>query len=301
MLKKFLYRIMPLLFIIILIVFVMNGFSLESIIREFYHPRMIELKIDSDSLKKVQKVNIYLPPNYKKDHKYPVLYLLHGKDGNEQSWFNGILGINAAKIDQTADRLIKEEKIPPLIIVSPMIDNSYGINSSAITKKIDDHDIGLYEDYIMKELIPYIDSKYSTIKDKYGRYIGGISMGGFAALHLAFIHTDFFCKVGGHSAAIRADENAGSGIGWLFNNGNRREQIDPLYLADNLDKKDIFVYLDHGTIDHDWLVEGMKSLYTKLKGKHIDVQYVTAQGGHDYKYWSSQTERYLLFYTDKRE
>ncbi|WP_233711192.1 alpha/beta hydrolase [Lederbergia citrisecunda] len=300
MIKKYLYRIVPPLLFLFFIVLVMNGFSLESIVREFYHPQIIESKIDSDFLRKVQKVNIYLPPKYNKDHKYPVLYLLHGKDSNEQSWFNGFLGINAAKIDQTADRLIKEQKINPLIIVSPMIDNSYGINTSTITKKIDDHDEGLYKDYIIKELIPYIDSEYCTIQDKSGRFIGGISMGGFAALHLAFVHNDHFSKVGGHSAAIRTDEKAGSGINWLFSNGNSREQIDPLYLSESLEKEDISVYLDHGTMDHDWLVEGNKALYMKLKERQIDVQYVTNLGGHDYKYWSSNTERYLLFYAGKR-
>ncbi|KIL34445.1 hypothetical protein SD71_20405 [Cohnella kolymensis] len=262
---------------------------------------MIETEIYSNSLMKNQNVNIYLPHGYNEAQKYPVLYLLHGKDGNENSWFNGFFGISAAHIDRTADRLIKEQKIKPMIIVSPMIDNSYGVNTSSTNKKVGDHNEGLYEDFIVKELIPYVDSNYSTIQSRDGRYVGGLSMGGFSALYLAFAHPDLFSKVGGHSAALRLDVNAGSGIGWLFQNGRDRENIDPVYLADHVVNNGLSVYLDHGDMDHSWLIEGNKTLFTMLTANKMNVQYVIQPGGHDYKYWSRQIAQYLMFYSDPME
>ena len=36
-----------------------------------------------------RKMNIYTPPGYTKDNKYPVLYLLHGIGGDENEWPRG--------------------------------------------------------------------------------------------------------------------------------------------------------------------------------------------------------------------
>jgi enterochelin esterase-like enzyme len=296
MYKKVSKGIISVVGVLLLIVLLMNGFNFSAIINQFYHPWIVVTEIHSESLKKNQNVSIYLPPGYEKGETYPVLYLLHGKDGNEKSWFNGFFGISAAHIDKTADHLIKEQKIKPMIIVSPMIDNSYGVNTSTKSTKVGDHNEGLYEDFIVKELIPYVDSHFSTIQNKSGRYIGGLSMGGFSALYLAFSHPDLFSKVGGHSAALRLDVNTGSGIGWLFANGRSRDDIDPLYLAEQAGNDGISVYLDHGDMDHAWLVEGNKVLYSKLQSKNMKVQYVSKSGGHDYTYWSSQTAPYLMFY-----
>ena len=60
----------------------------------------------------------------------------------------------------------------------------------------------MYEDYFIKEVIPLIDKEFNTIKTKEGRYVGGISAGGYAALHNSFRHQDLFSKVGGHMPAI---------------------------------------------------------------------------------------------------
>ncbi len=105
------------------------------------------------------------------------------------------MGVNAM-----ATALIAEGKIRPLMIVSPEIDNGYGINTSLTTQSVSGYSRGMYEDYVMKDLIPYVDHHYSTIANKSGRYVGGLSMGGFAALHDSFLHPDVFSKVGVMSA-----------------------------------------------------------------------------------------------------
>jgi len=64
---------------------------------------------------------------------------------------NGFYGINGIKTDRVADELIQKGEITPLVIVSPEIDNSYGINSSETTMSKEGYDLGMYEDYILKE------------------------------------------------------------------------------------------------------------------------------------------------------
>ncbi|MCY9666495.1 esterase family protein [Paenibacillus alginolyticus] len=293
---RFRYKFFTLPALIVVIILVINGFSFKSIAQELYSPRIIDLSIYSDSLQKDQTVEVYLPPGYSNEKTYPVLYLLHGKDGNMKSWFNGFFGISGAKINQTADRLIKKQSIKPMIIVSPQIDNSYGVNTSMQARHFKDHDEGMYEDFLTKELVPYIESQFHTERNREGRFIGGISMGGFAALHAAISHPDLFSKAGGHSAALRLQPGDGSGIDWLFN-GRNRDQLDPLYQVDHMVSTNISVFLDHGDHDHSWLSEGNEIMFQRLTQKKVKVTYTIGKGGHDYRYWSSQTETYLKFYS----
>ena len=94
-------------------------------------------------------------------------------------------------------------KISPLIIVCPRIENSRGINSSPTCKEILSPgdsgimiNVGRYEDYFIKEVIPFIDQTFYTIPTKNGRYLGGISAGGYAALHNSCLLYTSISKIG---------------------------------------------------------------------------------------------------------
>ena len=119
--------------------------------------RFTKISLSSKALKKDMKVNIYLPKGYSEKNKYPVLYLIHGYTGNEDTWFPGF------QVEKKADAMIDKKEIKPLIIVAPQIDNSYGINSSNSQLPISAFNSGMYEDYLYKELVPYIETTYSTI------------------------------------------------------------------------------------------------------------------------------------------
>jgi len=156
--------------------------------------RIEELAIYSKSLNKPMPVVIYLPSGYDDEESLPVLYFLHGRSGDENF-------IKNIELDKVADRLIENEDIKPMIIVCPRIENSRGINSSPICKDVKDPygrtiNIGMYEDYFMTDIIPYIDKNFKTVKNRLGRFIGGVSAGGYAALHNALRHPDLFSKVG---------------------------------------------------------------------------------------------------------
>lgn len=160
-------------------------------------------KIDYKSkiLKRCLPINVYLPQGYSESRKYPVLYLLHGYNGNENDWLQKI------GLGEKIRRMTEEGQIIPCIVVAPKIDNSYGMNTSKKTTIIGEYPnqlyhLGMYEDYICSEVVGYIDKNYSTIASREGRFIGGSSMGGLASLHIAFRHKDLFSKVGGHMSAL---------------------------------------------------------------------------------------------------
>ncbi|MNZ76910.1 Endo-1,4-beta-xylanase Z precursor [compost metagenome] len=257
--------------------------------------QVITDRLYSERLDFELEMSVYLPPEYSRNTRYPVLYLLYGYGGQHDSWFTYL------NIHQVADRLIDKGKIDPLIIVSPDYGNSFGVNSmEGEGRDPGGVDIGPYEDYLIKELIPYIDRQYSTVKVRAGRYVGGASMGGYAALYLGFNHPELFSKIGAHSAALwdysETDQFSGQ-RDWLYASESLRKVRDPFKLAESRQLNNLKVYLDSGT--EDGLAEKDYLLYELLQSKGIDSRWAPYSGGHDVAYWSSQLENYLFFYNEE--
>ncbi|MFD1908179.1 alpha/beta hydrolase [Paenibacillus rhizoplanae] len=126
------------------------------------------------------RLSVYLPTGYNASQRYPVLYFIHGYGSRETDMWGGL------ELQKNADRLIEAGQIEPLIIVSPQMDNSYGLN--AVANPGDPASLGSerYEDYLVKDVVEYTDTHFNTLAERGSRYIGGISMGGFISLHSAF-------------------------------------------------------------------------------------------------------------------
>ncbi|MCB2361644.1 alpha/beta hydrolase [Clostridium estertheticum] len=261
---------------------------------------MIKSKVEkvnfySDVLDKEMSMSVYLPELYNNSTPLPVLYFLHGRSGNENIMFE-------MDINTKADRMIKDGEIKPLIIVCPRIENSRGVNSSLICKEapnpLDNNriiNLGMYEDYFIKEIVPLTDKTFNTIKDRNGRYIGGASAGGYAALHNTFRHQHMFSKVGGHMPALelKLEEEDKP----YFKDMGVWEKYDPIYIArKNNISFDIDVYLDAGDKDEGRFYEGCSTLHKILKEKGINSQNHVFLGNHSAEYIQSNIEKYLKFY-----
>lgn len=131
--------------------------------------------------------NIYLPDGYGDSGlRYPVLYLLHGNLGTEQSW------VGPGRIQQTADELIEAGKIHAQIIVIPADPKFWwadGPEEKALTAFVND-------------LIPHIDSSYRTLAARDGRSIAGYSAGGFGTTNIALQYPELFAAAAPLSPAV---------------------------------------------------------------------------------------------------
>jgi enterochelin esterase-like enzyme len=133
---------------------------------------------------------IYLPTGYHSDGPHlPVMYLLHGNNGEPTDW------ITQGHLQSTVDGLIERHEIPPVVIVMPQGGTDWYVDRK---EKI--------ETAFFDNLIPEIETHYAVEKERGGRAIGGVSMGGFGALHYAMTRPDHFCGVLLLSPAIYADE-----------------------------------------------------------------------------------------------
>jgi len=137
-----------------------------------------------------RNLTIYLPPGYDEDptQHYPVVYLLHGYGANNLLWTGRGYLREKVNIKYIADSLIHLGKIRPLIIVAPDARNKYG-GSFYTNSKV----TGNWEDFIVTELVEYIDKTYRTIAQNSGRGIAGHSMGGYGTIMLAMKYPDIYC------------------------------------------------------------------------------------------------------------
>ncbi|MFR8870210.1 alpha/beta hydrolase [Paraclostridium sordellii] len=252
------------------------------------------LNFNSNILGKEMKVFVYLPEGYDNLTPLSVLYFLHGRSGNENIMFE-------LDIKSKADKMIRNREINPMIIVCPRMENSRGLNSSLICKEVinikDNRviNLGMYEDYFMKEIIPLIDKSFNTINDRKQRFIGGASAGGYIALHNAFRHQNIFSKVGGHMPALELKLEDEDKI--YYNDLAVWDKYDPIYIAKNNDiLNDMDIYLDAGDRDEGRFYEGCLELHELLKEKGINSQNHIFYGNHSAKYIESNLEKYLKFY-----
>jgi enterochelin esterase-like enzyme len=149
---------------------------------------------ESKSVGATRKMNVYTPPGYSKDQKYPVLYLLHGIGGDETEW------PRYAKPDVMLDNLIADGKAAPMIVVMPngraqKNDRAEGnVMASAPA-------FAAFEQDLLKDVIPTIESRYSVAADLEHRALAGLSMGGGQSLNFGLTHLDTFAWIGAFSAA----------------------------------------------------------------------------------------------------
>ncbi|MBR1823314.1 MAG: glycoside hydrolase family 11 protein [Ruminococcus sp.] len=135
--------------------------------------------------------NVILPPNYSASKKYPVMYVLHGIGGDENSMINGM------GVQELLTGLISGGQAEEMIIVCPAQYTSkkpasgFGINQEVCEA----YDNFLYD--ISDSLIDFIESKYSVKTGRENRAITGFSMGGREAIYCGLMRPDLFGYVGG--------------------------------------------------------------------------------------------------------
>lgn len=158
------------------------------------HGKLEMVEYESKSVGTTRKMNVYTPPGYSTDKKYPVLYLLHGIGGDETEWQR------FATPDMMLDNLIADQKAVPMIVVMPngraqKNDRAEG-NVFAAAPAFEK-----FEDDLLNDVIPTIEARYSVATDRAHRALAGLSMGGGQSLNFGLKHLDKFAWIGGFSSA----------------------------------------------------------------------------------------------------
>ena len=258
---------------------------------------------ESQALQKTKYYSIYLPPGYYTSNRsYPTVYLLHGagEDGLAWIWNRGIV--------ETLDILISESKIVPMIVVMPDAGHGNKPCSDNTHFYVNRYDgTANYEDYIVNDLVSYIDATYRTIPDRLHRASAGNSMGGYGALSLAMKHIDKFSVVAVNDPAlikgippkVMMETFLGESSGWAFGKPFNEEywiENSPFTFvntAKNLEKLDI--YFDVGDDDRFGLYEGAAYLHIDLVKVGIKHEFRIYDGDHGWEYEREHIKDALIF------
>ena len=220
------------------------------------------VEYDSTTVGIKRKVSIYTPPGYTKDKKYPVFYLLHGIGGDENEWPRG--GVPSVILDN----LTADKKLVPMIVVMPN-----GRASKELTARSpfaqQSPAFAAFEDDLLKDLIPFVETRYSVKADRESRALAGLSMGGGQSLNFGLGNLDTFAWVGGFSSAP-----------------NTRRPAELIKDHAEAAKKLKLLYVACG--DKDGLMRISEGVHKMLDEKKVPHEYRVIPGGaHDFKVWKS--------------
>jgi enterochelin esterase family protein len=211
-----------------------SGIEIPAHDREFYAlkdvPRGLvsEVSYYSKLTQSFRRCFVYTPPGYETstDKRYPVLYLQHGSFEDETGW------PSQGKANLILDNLISSKKATPMIIV---MDNGYAYkpqeNAGGNARPI-----LVFEEVMMNEVIPMIDTKFRTLTDRKNRAIAGLSMGANQTMRIIMNNLDKFSSYGGFSGTSNYPSSneidPTTFLDGKFSDGKKiNEQIDVLWLG----------------------------------------------------------------------
>ncbi len=215
------------------------------------HGKLEMISYDSKSVGTTRKMQVYTPPGYSTEKRYPVLYLLHGIGGDETEWQR------FAHPNFLLDNLLAEGKVVPMIVVMPngraqKNDRAEGNGRRSAPA------FAAFEQDLLKDVIPAVEARYSVQPDREHRALAGLSMGGGQALNFGLAHLDTFAWVGGFSSAPNTKPPAQL----LPDPSAAKDKLKLLWIA--CGKRDgllrvsqgVHAYLKEKDIPHVWHVDG---------------------------------------------
>ena len=253
--------------------------------RTYYNPRgsLEEIFYKTEDGPGYRRAMVYLPEGYYDDDiSYPVLYLLHGANGNEVSW------IKKGMILRETDRLVMRGEMQKAIVVFPNMnqyDNEKDFGKSRqknILESFFEPD-GSTEYALGEILVPLIDSTYRTIPQKDMRAIAGLSMGGMQAIHISASFPDMFGHVGMFSPFVTPFVQKGEHSDFYkgIRQKLKRQFEDPPELY--------------------WIMTGRQDFFRPhtdgfsqyLKEKGYRHRYDVSKGGHEWYNWVEYCDRFM--------
>lgn len=212
---------------------------------------------------------VYTPPGYDPNSgiRYPVIYLIHGDPGRPSDWFV------AGDASRTMDVLLAHSLVRPMILVSLDVNGGRGSKDTGCLNW-DGHRGPQVESWIYQDVIPFIDSTYSTVADRSGRAIAGMSSGGFCALDQGLRHNDTW-------SVLLSFEGFGSpgqaGLKAFSGDQARVNAVSPeVYLPGMTFRSPIAAYLDVGSEVGE--VDQVRSLAQALADHGQTVMFRVNQG-----------------------
>jgi enterochelin esterase-like enzyme len=204
---------------------------------------------------------VYKPPGYDKNRsrRYPILYLLHGSNDTPAGW------TMVGRAHFIMDNLLAEKKAQEMIIVMPF---GHAVPFDA-PREQQQNNAKLFEEYLMRDLMPLVESEFRVARGRENRAIVGLSMGGGQSLQIGLGDLEAFSAVGAFSSAIPRDfENRFASL--LKNPNETNRKLNLLWI---------------GCGKQDGAFGGSQNLSDVLNRHQIKHTFRATEGRHTYTVW----------------
>ena len=213
----------------------------------------------SKSTGTTRRAFIYTPPNYDRSNaRHPVLYLLHGADGDETAW------TQFGRANLILDNLIADKKAAPMIVVMPFA-YAYPWHAGATGEK----QRADFEKDLLTDLIPFVQSQYRAATDRESRALAGLSMGGSLTLAIGPRNLGTFSRI--------AVFSSGGG------QNPEKTLADVAANAKQVNSQLRLFWMGMGTEDAGFASANRTSAFLKTAG--ITHTYKTTPGAHTWIVW----------------
>lgn len=248
------------------------------IVKDVPHGTISKVWYESPTLNLIRRMYVYTPAAYNTgSEKYPVLYLLHGAGGDEDAW------TTLGRVCQIMDNLISQGKAKPMIVVMP---NGNANQTAAPGEELpfvaQDNDApntkpaGRFEESLVKDVLPYIESHFRVIAGKENRSIAGLSMGGSQTMAIANNNPGMFNYIGVFSMGI-----INFGLQTADADLIEKERNNKIEVLKNSGYK--LYWIGAGT--DDFLYQSVQTLRTTLDNHSFKYTYHESTGGHSWVNW----------------
>lgn len=240
------------------------------------HGTLAKVWYPSPTLGMDRLMYVYTPPGYNtSNERYPVLYLLHGGGGDEDAW------TTLGRAPHIMDNLIAAGKAKPMIVVmtngnpgqaaarvaAPRIESEAPQNPGAMGQ-------GKFEESLVKDVIPFIESNYRVIASKDSRAVSGLSMGGMQTMNLANTYPSTFSWYGVMSMGL-VDRTR---FGGNEDPATRKKNLE------NLRASGVKLYwIACGKTD--FLYQSALDLVKYFDDNNFKYKYYESEGGHTWPEW----------------
>jgi S-formylglutathione hydrolase FrmB len=237
--------------------------------------RLQECTFHSAALARDMRYMVLLPDGYEESHRrFPVLYLLHGWNGNHTNWC-------------TLTNLVGYSDGYSFIIVMPDGQNSWYVNSATMSSD-------RFYDYITSDVISIIDGQYRTIASPHRRAVAGLSMGGYGALLAALKQPEMFAVVGSISGALDGPNGVENVVPDLRESTEQaygqpgspaRLENDLVNLLRRTEAPLPYMFLSCG--NQDALLPSNRRFVAELSSKGTIYEYHEIPGDHNWEFWDN--------------
>ena len=236
----------------------------------------------SQSLGKASSFNVVFPEDPKIAPPWSVFYLLHGLSDDNTIW------TRRTSVERYVAGL-------PLVLVMPDGGRGWYTNAQSPPNF-------RYEDDLVVDVVGLVDRTFPVKKDRSGRAIGGLSMGGYGALKIGLKHLDKFSSVTSHSGALAITDREPGKI--LSDIPDYVSVFGPSPKGGPEDLRALVEKIDHGRIpalridcgENDFLIDENRAFHKHLDDLHIKHEYQEFPGEHNWEYWDLHVREAIEFH-----